>query len=527
MAILIVVNNPAEWPLKSPGVDVISARSYISEIKYTRLRGCKVFNLCRSYRYQSLGYYVSLLAEARGHRPMPSITTIQDLKSQSMTRLAGDDLEELMQQSLSRLGSRAQTFTLSIYFGKNTAKRYDRLAGKLFNSFPAPLLRAQFEREKKWELRGVHAVALNEVPATHREFLLRCAAEYFSGKRRPGARRDALGYEMAILHDPAASESPSDPRTIEKFIRAARRVGIHAQVIGKEDSGKIPEFDALFIRETTAVNHHTYRFARKAQREGLVVIDDPESIVRCCNKVFLAEALEANGIRAPRTLIVHKDNIEDIPLYVGFPCVLKQPDSAFSMGVTRVDKPEDLERKTLEILARSDLVIAQEWLPSEYDWRVGVLDGKPLFVAKYHMVKGHWQIAQVDKRGKRMFGRVEAMAVKDAPPRVINAAVRSAKEFGNGLYGVDLKQIGSRVYVIEVNDNPNIDAGYEDVILKDALYDRVIGVFLDRLNKQRTGPRRKKAPTRKVRLDLSSPERTRGRLPANGAPKTARTAIRR
>lgn len=428
----------------------------------------------------------------------------------SMMRLAGDDLEELIQQSLSRL--RAREFTLSIYFGKNTARRYDRLATKLFNSFPAPLLRAQFEREKAWELRSVQAVALNEVPTQHREFLLRSAGEYFSGKRRIGAQKNTHGYEMAILHDPEASDSPSDARTIEKFIRAARRAGIHAQVIGKEDSGKVPEFDALFIRETTAVNHHTYRFARKAQREGLVVMDDPESIVRCCNKVFLAEALEANGIRAPRTLIVHKDNIEDIPLYVGFPCVLKQPDSAFSVGVTRVDRPEDLERKTLEILARSDLVIAQEWLPSEYDWRVGVLDGKPLFVAKYHMVKGHWQIAQTDKRGKRRFGRVEAMAVEDAPPRVISAAVRSAKEFGNGLYGVDLKQIGSRVYVIEVNDNPNIDAGYEDVILKDALYDRVIGVFLDRLHRQRIRPKRRKPSSRPMRLDMSSPRFDRAPL---------------
>ena len=65
MPILIVVNNPKNWPLNIPGVEVVASRTYLTDPKYSTLRGAKVFNLCRSYRYQSLGYYVSLLAEAR------------------------------------------------------------------------------------------------------------------------------------------------------------------------------------------------------------------------------------------------------------------------------------------------------------------------------------------------------------------------------------------------------------------------------------------------------------------------------
>ena len=56
------------------------------------------------------------------------------------------------------------------------------------------------------------------------------------------------------------------------------------------------EFDALFIRETTSVNHHTYRFASRAAAEGLVVIDDPTSIVRCSNKVYQAELFQRHGM---------------------------------------------------------------------------------------------------------------------------------------------------------------------------------------------------------------------------------------
>ncbi len=87
-------------------------------------------------------------------------------------------------------------------------------------------------------------------------------------------------------------------------------MGLSTELIEKDDFGRLAEFDALFIRETTSVNHHTYRFARRAMAEGLVVVDDPDSILKCTNKVFLAELLERHKIATPRTLIVHRDNLE-------------------------------------------------------------------------------------------------------------------------------------------------------------------------------------------------------------------------
>jgi glutathione synthase/RimK-type ligase-like ATP-grasp enzyme len=487
VSILIVVNSPDKWPLHVPGVEVVSARGYVSEARFSDLRGVKVFNLCKSYRYQSLGYYVSLLAEARGHRPMPSITTIQDLKSPTMLRLAADDLEEAIEEHLAHLGSDA--FTLSVYFGRNLARKYDRLALKLFNLFPAPLLRAEFVREKTWTLSSIAPIPVGDVPADHRPFLLEVAQEYFAGRRRAGAGvgRGASRFDLAILHNPEEDARPSNDGAIEKFVRAARELGIEADLITRDDYARLAEFDGLFIRETTRVNHHTYRFSRRAAAEGLVVIDDPESIVRCSNKVFLAEMLERHDIGHPRTFIAHKDNIEDIPLYVGFPCVLKQPDSAFSQGVLKATDPAMLERQTRQLLEGSDLVIAQEFVPSEYDWRVGVLDGKPLFVCKYHMAKGHWQIVTTTRSGEREFGKVEAVPVEEAPRRVVSAAVRAAGHVGDGLYGVDVKQVDGKVYVIEVNDNPNIDSGYEDKVLGKDLYLRVMQVFLSRMEARREG----------------------------------------
>lgn len=115
MPILVVVNKPKDWPLHVPDVEVVSARSYLTDPRFSQARGVKVFNLCRSYRYQSLGYYVSLLAGARGHKTFPSIATVQDMKTVSIARLLSDDLEEVIEESLKPVQS--DSFTLSVYFG--------------------------------------------------------------------------------------------------------------------------------------------------------------------------------------------------------------------------------------------------------------------------------------------------------------------------------------------------------------------------------------------------------------------------
>jgi len=150
---LIVVDDPGQWPLDISGVERVSARSYLSDPRYLELKGAEVYNLCRSYRYQSIGYYVSLLAAARGHKPRPSVTAVQDLKSQTILRIASDDLQEKIQKSLAPIQSKE--FVLSIYFGRNVARRHDPLAGQLYRLFQAPLMRAYFvvgAKSGKWTL---------------------------------------------------------------------------------------------------------------------------------------------------------------------------------------------------------------------------------------------------------------------------------------------------------------------------------------------------------------------------------------
>ena len=116
-----------------------------------------------------------------------------------------------------------------------------------------------------------------------------------------------------------------------------------------------------------------------AEAEGLVVMDDPESIVRCTNKVYQAELFAKHGIPCPKTLIVHKDNRDEVGKALGFPCVLKRPDSSFSAGVEKAENQAELEKHLDAFFDKSELVVAQEFVPSSFDWRIGVLDGAGRF----------------------------------------------------------------------------------------------------------------------------------------------------
>ncbi len=477
----LLVTDDESWAaeLAAADVEVVPARDYLAEPERWPSRGVKVFNLCRSFRYQSTGYYVSLLAAARGHRPLPDVATIQDLKATEIVRVRSGELDQLTQRSLAPI--KADDFVLSIYFGHNMAARHDRLAARIHQLFPVPLLRARFTRRKdgRWEIVSVRAIGRDDIPVPHEEFAREAALAYFKRRWRNDAHRSP-DLDLAILVDSTEEEAPSDEKALQRFERAARKLGMTPWRITQDDYADITEFDALLIRATTQVNHFTYRFARRAASEGLVVVDDPDSILRCTNKVYLAELLARHRIAAPPTMIVHRQNVDQVPEQLGLPVVLKLPDSSFSLGVTKAETAEELATKATAMFERTELLVAQAFTPTDFDWRVGLFDGEPLWVCRYHMAPKHWQIVKSAGSGRR-WGRVESVPISEAPKAVVRTAQRAAALVGDGLYGVDLKQVGRRILVIEINDNPTIEAGEEDALLGDELYERILGGMRQRL----------------------------------------------
>jgi glutathione synthase/RimK-type ligase-like ATP-grasp enzyme len=481
---IVVVNNLEDWGFNNmEDVEVVAAKAYLTDPSFMELKNARVFNLCRTYKYQTTGYYVSLLAEARGHKAIPNITTIQDLKSQTIVRAITEELNETIQKSLSRLKS--NNFTLSIYFGQNVAKQYEKLSKQLHTLFQAPLLRAQFVYNKEWILQSIQPIPLNEVPEEHKRYVVKFAKAYFAKNRFSAIRTNKTVYDLAILVNPAEQAPPSNKKALEMFVSAAESVGFYTELVTKDDYRRLAEFDALFIRETTAVNHYTYRFARRAEADGLVSIDDATSILRCTNKVYLAELLTKARVPIPKTMIIHKDNRDQVSGELGLPCVLKKPDSSFSQGVVKVKDQAALNRELYEMLNTSELVIGQEFMPTEYDWRIGILDKQPLYACKYYMAKDHWQIYNWAGRKSDTTGQVETLPIEEVPFFVLHAAIKAANLIGDGLYGVDLKVLADKAYVIEINDNPSIDSGWEDQVMKRDLYLAIMKSIKKRLDRRK------------------------------------------
>lgn len=488
MQSIVVVTREGDWPLQLDGVRLVTAREYLTSREFSELRHAKVYNLCRHYRYQAFGYYVSLLAEARGHKPLPTVLTMQDLRSPALVRIASYELEELLQKSLAGLSE--ARFVLQVYFGRTPDRRFERLAGSLFRLFTAPFLKASLIRGESWELQNVSAIPTSAIPPEDRDFALEAAQGFFSKPPRTSRPPRPSRFDLAILYDPTDPVKPSDPKAIEKFVAAAEELDVEAEVISREDAGRLLEFDALFIRSTTSVNHFTYRFARRAEAEGLVVIDDPLSILRCTNKVYLAELMGRHNVPTPKTVIVHKEDRGRLA-ELGLPCVVKQPDSSSSLGVFKAETVDELERRLDQLFEVSDLVIGQEFVPTAFDWRIGVLERRPLFAVRYYMAPKHWQIIRHDAEpGHGRYGRFEVVPIDQVPTAGLAVAVKAAGLIGDGLYGVDLKQLDERWVLIEVNDNPNVDAGVEDSLLKDQLYLEIMQSFVRRLEavtERRTG----------------------------------------
>lgn len=481
-AFYVVVENLADWQPYYPSQDVITFDKYLEKIKDTRERRVRVINLCRSYRYLSTGYYCSLLAEARGHHVFPSVATINDLGRKSLAAL----LLEETKKPLGKLapGTHGESLSFHSWFGQTLDPGLAKLGQVIFESFPCPLLEIALINKDGWQVKQVKPISLKALTDEREQEAFANAFEQFSRKiwRKPRAKKP-YRFDMAILVDPEETMPPSDTKALKNFEKAAEQLGIATDLITKKDYVRLPEYDALFIRETTAVDHHTYRFAKKAEAEDIVVIDDSTSILRCTNKIYLADLLATHRIPTPKTVILNQPDektLQKLVSEIGFPIILKIPDGSFSRGIVKVDSMGELQKAARQLLQDSALLLAQEFMYTEYDWRIGVFNNKPLYACRYYMVRDHWQIYRYGESDTQS-GDFDTLPTFETPKKVLDLAVKTTRLIGTGLYGVDIKQSGDRVVVIEVNDNPSIESGIEDKYLGDQLYLEIMNEFLRRL----------------------------------------------
>jgi glutathione synthase/RimK-type ligase-like ATP-grasp enzyme len=540
----VVVTEATRAPVLD-GLPVLSADEYLENRGDALAEDLVIINLCRSYQYRSKGYYVSLLADARHQRVFPTLKMIEEIRNPAtylrILQEAGVAIADARTvRELRRNGTRStpaadmfaapalagaasedgwrgrprtavgsnggggqggngngnghgsgcdnghetQPTCAEIWcvFGKTGDDRFRRHCAAVFETYAFPLLKIRVYRaEGTWKVGQLAPAGLHQLDPAGLDLLVRELTRPHSVLPRRAAANGPRPHRIACLWDPEDPLAASDRDTLDRFARAAARRGVLFERIGREDLPRLAEFDALFIRTVTAIDHFSFTFAQAAESLGIPVIDDPQSIVKCSNKVYLQELFRRNGIPTPRTVTVSRKTPFDEVRALGFPLIVKLPDGTFSQAVKKADDPPQFEAISQEMFRSSPLLIVQEFIPTPFDWRIGVLAGRILFTCKYHMAHGHWQIVSLGRSGEREFGQVEAVPAAAVPEAVRALALESTSLLGAGLYGVDVKETPAGPVVIEINDNPNIQVGCEDSVEKDRVYEALVDTFLARL----------------------------------------------
>jgi len=220
--LVIVVEKASDWSSYYPSVDVMSAMDYLREPVGSDDERTHVINLCRSYKYLGTGYYVSLLAEARGHKVMPSVRTVNDLRRRSLYGVDIDDLNQKLTHFLPAGGRDTTDFGILVYFGETAYPALQDLARQVFETFPCPLLRIEFERDRVWQVSSIKPVGLHTLDDAQEDAFAE-ELDRFSRKlwRKPRARRQ-FRYDVAMLVDPKEQMPPSNKKALKSFVAAAR-----------------------------------------------------------------------------------------------------------------------------------------------------------------------------------------------------------------------------------------------------------------------------------------------------------------
>lgn len=271
--------------------------------------------------------------------------------------------------------------------------------------------------------------------------------------------------KLAIFAERYTIRSSVELEALSNFRMAAFELGHQLDFLFKNELKYLTNYDGVFVRALTDPLNTSYVVARTAEMAGMRVLDHPESILICCDKVNMYARLAAHGVPMPETRMlaeneVTQENAAELFESLGTPLVLKAPNSSFSAYVDKVATAEAFVKVGKRFLRRADRLVVQQYMPSEFDWRVITLEGRILAVVKYQFPQDKWKVMERSESGD--WATVIGVPRDEADPALIETAVAAANAIGTSLYGIDIKEIDGEYFVIEVNDNPTIAAGEED-----------------------------------------------------------------
>ena len=216
---VILVDQARDFPNADTPHKVITTRDYLARPKlFARLGRAKIINLSRSYNYQSKGYYASLLAEARGHRVIPTVETMLDLRELKLYEQSLPELQEaLTAAALKAQATEDTTFDLLFCFGFVQDSRFEAFGRLLFDWYRCPAIEVTITAGKRWKIDRLRARPLAKLGPDEAEFFHKSLHRHTQRDWRNPRGRAIARYSLAVLHDPQDALPPSSLDTLRHF----------------------------------------------------------------------------------------------------------------------------------------------------------------------------------------------------------------------------------------------------------------------------------------------------------------------
>ncbi|MGF6226753.1 hypothetical protein QFZ27_000708 [Inquilinus ginsengisoli] len=148
--------------------------------------GSIVVNLCRDQRPLSFGYYVSLIAEARGYAAIPTAADLADQADDRLVRSRHAPVDRALAALRRHSGRLVLPRRLLVALGRCNKPHLQEVAEAAYEAFGLPLMTLQIDTARVQLLQAV-AEPLAGLDSRQQR-LLRAALERLAGPPRPRAR---------------------------------------------------------------------------------------------------------------------------------------------------------------------------------------------------------------------------------------------------------------------------------------------------------------------------------------------------
>ncbi|MDO4440781.1 MAG: glutathione synthase [Moraxella sp.] len=215
--------------------------------------------------------------------------------------------------------------------------------------------------------------------------------------------------------------------------------------LGEKNTVKAADFDVILMRKDPPFDMkflYALHLLGYAKRAGVLVVNDPESVKNCNEKLF---ATEFPHLMTPTVVSQKQSHIREF-IKTHQDVIVKPLDGMGGMGIFRLTADSPNIGATLELLTQNETlpIMAQKFIPAikDGDKRILIVGGKPV----------DYCLARIPMTGETrgnlaVGGTGVAMPLSDKERALANEIAPKLLE--KGLYFVGLDVIGG--YITEIN----------------------------------------------------------------------------